>query len=519
MATPSEAVGSVCNFTEKLRKEHELYLLKYCLLIHQDPTQALGPLDQRPQKVPQIPRFVVTERMTDTGDSYVCSGGDPQGEAKIDRRGTLLGSRHFLFPTFTPPTRPYGVYVLVRDLLKCLGRQESAEQFLEMHQELYGLNATSEELAFLRTHGLVQDADCSENEMYVTTKSVFMLFGARVVVGGTRLVDDYWEEAIKEQGFLPHFRVFEINSKILQSVTTLKPTASDDTSLVADADAATRIPDELPHLTVAEETSSEVIQDYANQFSNGEHLNIIIPGQNITGSLELSAQCKLPKYHSKMSLHAATQLGFQDTPIGSIPVAAPVATTSHEKGDKRLLSGILDPLVISKVDRSGVTQWGNSGIVAQDVSLNINGWKFDSLPVKSVGSANSNYSIKGLPLYDNVKLAERLKKLTPTEINEMQYLHDSVYVNTKLQSARKVRKTKWTKYWQYKAGLPIGITERDGGLALKKYFQEVASHIDVVSTINTALDREEVKTIKRRPTANFLGYSNVTGLKPPYVND
>ncbi|SCU91170.1 LANO_0D10946g1_1 [Lachancea nothofagi CBS 11611] len=521
MNDPNFFHPSVKLFNKQLRKEHELYLLKYALLNHNDQTQALGPLDKPPLKEPVIPNFVIRERITGTGDSYVIARGDLQGETKVNKFGKLLGNRHFLFSTFTPPTRPHSVFVLVRDLLECLSLSVSPEQFLQESQQLYGVKASPDELVFLRENKLLAESALSENEYYVTTKSVYMLYGARVLVGGTRLVDDYWEEAVKEQGFLPHYRVFVIDNKILRVMNALKT----DTPVQEPKsdEAALQLPDEPPYLTIAEQTSWEVKQDYLKRLGRGEHLNVIIPGQNITGSLELSAQSKLPKYHSKISLQAAIQMGIEDTPIGTLPQPqSNIPTTSIEtssKSDKRLLSGIIDPLVISKVDRSGVTQWTTSGIVAQDVSLNINGWKFDSLPVKSMKTADLNYSVKGLPLYDSTKLAERLKMLTPNEINEMQHLHDSVYVDTKLQSARKVRKTKWTKYWQHKAGLPIGITKNDTGSVLEKYLSDVANHVDVVSTINGTLNKEEIKTFKRIPNANFKGYSNITGLKPPYVNE
>ncbi|SCU79257.1 LAME_0A07954g1_1 [Lachancea meyersii CBS 8951] len=513
-------LNKVSFLTTDLEKEQELYLLKYALLIKNDLAQALGPLDQPPQKTPQVPYFVVRERIADSEDCYVLSRGDQQGELKIDKFGNLVGNRHFLFPTFSLHNRPNQVYVLARDLLKCLDiTGMSADHFLAQNPQLFGVSASDEEITALKNMDLINDTETAESHIYVTTKSVFMLFGARVVLAGTRLIDDYWEELVKEQGYLPHSRVFPISNRILQIVEKLKPT-----SHVEDAEnekAAAQISSEPSYLTVAEQTSSEIRQDYAHQLMDGERQDIIIPGQNIVGSIELSAQSKLPKYHSKTSLQTATQMGIQDTSIGLMPPAptnAPSAPPS-EKLNKEHSGGILDALVISKIDKSGVTQWANSGIVAQDVSLNINGWKFDSLPVKSTKDADLKYSIKGLPLYDNVKLAERLKRLTPNEINEMQHLHDAVYLNTNLQGARKIRKTKWTKYWQYKAGLPIGLTDRQCGPILDKYFEKAAEHIEVVRSINTTLNKEEVRSMRKIPNANYKGYSNITGVKPPYVNE
>ncbi|SCU77233.1 LAFA_0A00364g1_1 [Lachancea sp. 'fantastica'] len=503
-------------FTTEHRKEQELHLLKYALLFKENTAEALGPLDQPPLKTVHVPFFVSRERIADSGDCYVLLQGDQQGESKIDRFGKLLGNRHFLFSSFCLSSRPRQVYVLLGDLLKCLGVSLSCEQFLQQHQQLLGVPASPEEVVALKQANLISGIESDQPSLFVTAKSVFMLFGARVILGGARLVDDYWEELAKEQGFSPHSRVFFMSAKILKTLEQLKPTVHAD-----DNKDIEEISSEPPYVVISEQMSPQVRQEYARQLAQGERQELIIPGQNIVGSLELSAQSKLPKYHSKISLQAATQMGIHDTPIGTMPLVPTAAgAPSHsEKIEKESADNKRDALVIAKVDKGGLTQWVNSGIVAQDVSLNINGWKFDSLPVKSTDNEDLKFSIKGLPLYDSTKLAERLKRLTPSEINEMQHIHDAVYLNTKLQNARKIRKTRWTKYWQHKAGLPIGLTDQQCGRALDKYFEEAANHVDVVRSVNTALGKEEVKYMRRIPNANYKGHCNIAGVKPPYINE
>ncbi|CUS22774.1 LAQU0S06e05710g1_1 [Lachancea quebecensis] len=518
MASKDTPRGKVNYFTKELAKEHELYLLKHALLIYNDPNLSLGPLNEPPSRSPMLPTYVIRERIADTGDCYVIARGDQQGEAKIDRKGNLLGSRNFLFPTFTLPSRPHAVYVLVKDLIKCLESSLSPKEFLQQNAQLYGVEAGPEEFKFLKESRLCSGDEINDDASFVTTKSVFMLFGARVVVGGTRLVDDYWEQITKEQGFLPHHRVFAINSKILEVLRTLKPSATyDRTDKAQDCE----IPNEPSYQIVSEQPSWELRQEYAREITQGEHLSVIVPGQNITGSLELSAQFKLPKYHGKTSLQAAVQAGTQDTPIGvlSVPTntsqSAPPETVN--KSDKRLLSGILYPLAGSKLDKNGGHQ-GSGSNSSHDVSLNVNGWKFE-IPVRSDPSDTRIYSSKGLPIHDSWSIVDRLKKLTPNEINEMQHTHDSVYVNTGLQKARQTRKTRWIKYWQYKAGVPIGTTQRNASAIIRKYLKELETHIEIVRTLDEVNDREQVTTIKRVPNPNFLGHSNITGLKPPYISE
>lgn len=518
MASKDTSRGTVNYFTEELAKEHELYLLKHALLIYNDPGLSLGPLSEPPNRSPMLPTYVIRERIADTGDCYVIARGDQQGEAKINRKGDLLGSRNFLFPTFTLPSRPHAVYVLVKDLIKCLESALSSAEFLHQNALLYGVKASPEELEFLKENRLCSSEEANDDICFVTAKSAFMLFGARVVVGGTRLVDDYWEQITKEQGFLPHHRVFAIKSKILKVLLTLKPSAtSDETSKILDCD----IPNEPSYQIVSEQPSWELRQEYARDLTQGEHLSVIVPGQNITGSLELSAQFKLPKYHGKTSLQAAIQAGTQDTPIGALPspfnTSQPAPSETASKSDKRLLSGILYPLAGPKLDKNSGTQSSGSSS-SHDVTLNVNGWKFE-MPVRSDPSDTCTYSSKGLPIHDSWSIVERLKSLTPNEINEMQHIHDSVYVNTGLQKARRTRKTRWTKYWQYKAGVPIGTTQQNASAVMQKYLKELETHIEVVRTLDEANDREQVTTIRRVPNPNFLGHSNITGLKPPYISE
>lgn len=511
---------NVFPFTDAMQKEHDLYLLKQAMFFVSEEQFALGPLDKSPGRLPQFPSYVIRERLTDTNDSYVLGRGDQQGETKLNKFGCLLGGRQYLATTFFLPGKPRNLYMLIQDLINALQLPEGTlvTDFLQQHQQLYPLETDDHDQLFLQQHKITGNS--TDKVQYVTAKSVFMLFGASMVVDGTRVIDDYWEQTLKEQGFVPQHRVFQIPEHVLDLVKKLKPSIGDISTKKDEIFEPTW---ESPYPTVVEQSSWELRQEYSKERSNGQHLNIIVPGQTISGSLELSAQFKIPKYHSKNSFMQAVQMHSRDVPIGLHPTAtitahSPASTASNlVKPGKRLLNDIIDSATPNEFIKTDPYMSSNSDIVQQIESLNIDGWKFESLPVTEKDSVEESFSAKGLPLYDKNKLLNRLKMLTPNQIKELEHMHDSVYLNTGLDNARRVRKRRWLKYWQYKGGIPIGLRENQVSYFKDKHQLGVLEHVDVETVYNEAKNMDEVYTTKRLPNPNFLGHSNITGLKPPYV--
>ncbi|SCV99696.1 LAFE_0B00496g1_1 [Lachancea fermentati] len=511
--------GQVYPFTDALRKEHQLYLLKHALLIASDPQLSLGPLDEPPERIPQLPEYIIRERLSDTKDSYVLGKGDQQGESKIDKNGRLQGSRQYLFPTFTMPNRQSTLYALVHDVMEALQEKTDESHFLQKYLQLYPLKASEEEMSFLVSENLVSAG--TKDIIFVTAKSVFMLFGAKVIVGGTRIVDDYWEQVVRKQGFLPHHRVFIIPHKILETLKTLRPKLNKiQPNVVEDR---TNFVGESPYPTIAEQPSSELRQEYARECSSGQHLTLIIPGQNIDGSLELSSRFKVPKYHSKNSMQTALAANAQDTPISLLPYHQTGPQVGHSEASRKSSSRLLGDILDHPVGEKSVNQEEFKSNVSEGsllgALLSINGWKFDSLPITTGKTDSGYYSARGLPFYEPETLLPRLKNLTPNDVNEMEHVHDAVYFNKGIQKIRKGRRDKWLRYWQYKAGIPIGMTKRATDSILKNHLSSILNHVDTETNFNEAKNMEEVYITKRIPNANFLGNSNITGLKPPYVSD
>ena len=141
----------------------------------------------------------------------------------------------------------------VRDILKCLDSTSNVNAYLQENPQLYGITANLEEIELLNKVGLWGTDEAIDNAKFVTAKSVFMLLGARVIVSGTRLVDDYWEQTAKEQGFLPHHRVFTFNAKLLEAVGKLKPQTAEPDAEISDSNV--EIPDEMPYQIISEQSS------------------------------------------------------------------------------------------------------------------------------------------------------------------------------------------------------------------------------------------------------------------------
>ncbi|CCK70557.1 Swp82p KNAG_0E02980 [Huiozyma naganishii CBS 8797] len=482
---------------------HERFVVRQILQILSQEELVQGNLLDSPERQIRPPDdFCDTVLpVANNGVEFPMKRVDPLGETKIGPHGQLENGQKFLFNYFTLPSRnKNGTYfVLVRDLMQGLNCDKDTLEvdFLNSHPQLYPLNATPDELSLLKANGILGDS--STETKFVTTRSSFVLFGAAVVAEGTRLVDDYWETLGKEQNFSSHHRVHKLSFKTFDLVKLLKPAAF---STFKSQDKSYPSPDEssfdLPYTIINEQFSPEIREEFGRQFSVGQHIDVVVPGQSITGSLELSAQFKVPKYHSKNSFLQANQINGLDIPIekheallngintGNRNSASPGATphdstpasvnTSFVKPPKqvsRMLSNILDSSInlstARNTDEMNVISAKNSynvadrGVTSQ-LSLNIDGWKFDGLPVFANDVAQTqdvHYSAKGLPTYIKSNLVSRLKHLTPNQIKEIEHQHDCIFVNVGLQRVRQLRNQKWTKYWQYKSGIPMGLRKRD----------------------------------------------------------
>ncbi|CCD22820.1 Swp82p NDAI_0A06660 [Naumovozyma dairenensis CBS 421] len=558
----SEHLAKIISFTNEKQLCHNKTLLKHFHQIADQSHLLLGPLNEFPLTTVEVPNFtdVVAKSKAepeetlseDTGViqkevencSYVMSMKDEKGEEKINANGLLTGNKKcFLFDIFTfnkenSDTQQY--FVLVNDLIKALLYTGTEEEFLSDYKNLLPLVATGEELDFLRDHALANNENLCR---YVTTKSAFVQFGAQVVTSGFRIIDDYWEDIALKQNLTPHHRVHKYSDRLIDILHTLYPSSFEDKdnethladeritqSLERDIDPKQL---EYPAQLVSEQNSKEIREDYGRNFNLGQHIDVVVPGQNIVGSVELNSQFRIPKYHSKNSFLQASQIGGLDVSIGKhSDILNPSVKSSTELGisgelvtnfplEKTYGVGGLKNAPTNSISNTVLTEGLLPTNIVHQVTqskFNINGWKFDTLPLKNKNdNLHPPYSIKGLPYFDEDKLFRRLNCLTPNQIKDVEHLHDSLFLNTGLQNVRTIRKKKWQKYWQYKSGIPIGLQRGQRAEFLKKYLPNLMNETIVTTTYNETTNTDETRKTRKIVNPNFIGNSNIKGFKPPYI--
>lgn len=504
-STNSSVTAQVNPVPEYVIKNHELFILKTTLSILNNPELLSGRLDKPPTKQLVLPSFTIKERLSDNNDSYVLGKGDQNGETKVDKQGRLHGERHYLFPTFTYPcaenNNSENLYVLVRDLIRVLNLDVEQQEFLAQHPDLYPINAKHDIIEFLTQYKLLPEGATAAT--YITARSAFLVFGAAILASGSRVIDDYWEQLSKEQGFQAQHRVYALSQKLLEMVCSIDPRTRTAHSLgppelpeskqaQAGVMSTSQPQFEDPFSTITELPPLEARKEFLSNIAHGEQ-TAIISGQTIHGAIELSTIYKIPKYHYKNSFAAAQQHNVLDSPIGTH--THPVESHNFGRGRK---ANYVPP-------------------EETDVLAQIPGWKFTQLPVTTNDELPTTFSAGGLPIYNKARLPARLKLLTPNQIKDLERSHDVVHLNTALGHVRKLRNTRWTKFWQYKAGAPVGLTEDQLSYYKEQYLQQVLNHVDVSIVPNETKNVDEKRTVKRVPNPNFLGYSNVSGFRPPYV--
>ncbi|KAF0427873.1 chromatin structure-remodeling complex protein rsc7 [Gigaspora margarita] len=120
---------------------------------------------------------------------------DEKGEQKITKDGELLGGRKYKVPVFQLPTRGSTWYMCSMDPAKVLGFRDSY-LFFTKNQSLIRITVTDEERDYLITTGILPTIFRSRPIAIVTARSIFKMFGSRIVQGGKRRRDDYFESSI-----------------------------------------------------------------------------------------------------------------------------------------------------------------------------------------------------------------------------------------------------------------------------------------------------------------------------------
>lgn len=132
-------------------------------------------------------------------DEIVLEYEDPKGQAKIDRLGFLQGDRKFRVKTFTVLGKGERQYMVSTEPARLVGFRDSYLLF-KTHQSLFKKVCTNEEKMDLIRRHLIPTSYKGRAVNLVTARSIFREFGARMIVEGKKVFDDFWEDQAIERG-------------------------------------------------------------------------------------------------------------------------------------------------------------------------------------------------------------------------------------------------------------------------------------------------------------------------------
>ncbi|KAL8996280.1 MAG: hypothetical protein Q9169_004166 [Polycauliona sp. 2 TL-2023] len=124
---------------------------------------------------------------------------DPEGETKVNKDGVLLGDREYKVRVFTISGKGARLYMLSTEPARCIGFRDSY-LFFQKHKTLWKIILTEEAKRDLIERTLIPHSYKGRAIGVVTARSVFREFGAKIVIGGRKVVDDYQTSAARANG-------------------------------------------------------------------------------------------------------------------------------------------------------------------------------------------------------------------------------------------------------------------------------------------------------------------------------
>ena len=147
-----------------------------------------------PSHVTQVP-LDKAGNMANVKDDEVELPEDPEGEEKVDKDGNLKGDREYRVRTFSIEGKGDRLYMLSTEPARCIGFRDSY-LFFQKHPQLLEEDAKKD----LIERNLIPHSYKGRAIGVVTARSVFREFGAKIVIGGKRIIDDYQVAAARTEG-------------------------------------------------------------------------------------------------------------------------------------------------------------------------------------------------------------------------------------------------------------------------------------------------------------------------------
>lgn len=141
---------------------------------------------------PELPAVVVDKhgQVMDVVDDEVQVDNDEEGNTKVDAKGNLQDGREYRVRTFKIMGKDDRLYMLSTEPARCCGFRDSY-LFFTKHPKLYKVVVGEEEKKDLIDRDILPNSYKGRNIGVVTARSVFREFGARIIVGGRKVIDDY----------------------------------------------------------------------------------------------------------------------------------------------------------------------------------------------------------------------------------------------------------------------------------------------------------------------------------------
>lgn len=124
---------------------------------------------------------------------------DEEGETKVDKNGHLQNGRDYRVRVFTLLGRGDRLYMLSTEPARCTGFRDSY-LFFAKHLQLFKIIIDEEEKKDLISRDLIPHSYKGRAIGVVTARSVFREFGARIVIRGKKITDDYYVQAARDRG-------------------------------------------------------------------------------------------------------------------------------------------------------------------------------------------------------------------------------------------------------------------------------------------------------------------------------
>lgn len=169
------------------------------------PVKRKGKKRGRKPKIPRPEEVFFDEKGNEIeikNDEVVMEDEDPKGVAKIDENGFLQGDRRFRIKTFTLLGKGERQYMVSTEPARLVGFRDSYLLF-KTHLSLFKKVCTHEEKMDLIQRHLIPTSYKGRSVNLVTARSIFREFGARMLVGGKKVEDDFWEQKAIDRGDVP----------------------------------------------------------------------------------------------------------------------------------------------------------------------------------------------------------------------------------------------------------------------------------------------------------------------------